>query len=325
MGKAMKAQKQKAVEAAPPINGADDGDDSMSDAPDFAELDDLADSDLDAEDDSAASGDEPSALEEEEDSDLEAASNDDDDDEDSSLPDASADSATTASAPLFPSTTPSSHPAPSKAIPYSHDAGHLLILDPNPLPPSATDAVLAATARDAAQSLLDHLLTTCPILTRPSTSTSTSGVEMQLPAPLTQLPREKPVPKAKETTKWEAFARKKGIGKYAKPGQGRAGDAPRAGKMVYDEAKGEWVPKWGYKGKNKEGEGDWLVEVDDKKKKKEGSGNGGEGVRRVGANVVLGVDDPRGMKRAERKEAVRRNERAQRANERKSRKGKGGL
>lgn len=291
----------------------DDKDESMSEAPDFTEFEELADS----------NEDEVSAAEEEEDEELDEVDDDAadaaDSGEDEQLPEADAQVIAT-SAPLFAGATPFS-PSTQKAIPYTHDAGHLLILDSNPVPPLASESVLAGTARDAAQSLLDHLLTTCPIITRPSTSTSTSGVEMQLPTPVTLLPREKPVPKAKEPTKWDRFAQKKGIGKYAKPGQGKAGEAPRAGKMVYDEAKGEWVPKWGYKGKNKEGEGDWLVEIDDKKQKK----NQGESkVARVSStNVVLGVDDPRGMKRAERKEAVRRNDRAQRANERKTRKGQG--
>jgi regulator of ribosome biosynthesis len=77
--------------------------------------------------------------------------------------------------------------------------------------------------------------------------------------------------------------------------------------MVYDEATGEWVPKWGYKGKNKAGENDWIVEVDPKaeRERKEGTERQGDG-------------------RRERKEKVRRNERMQRANERKGRKNGGG-
>ena len=73
--------------------------------------------------------------------------------------------------------------------------------------------------------------------------------------------------------------------------------------MVFDEASGEWVPKWGYKGANKAGEDDWIVEVDPKKEaeRKEGTERQGDG-------------------RRERKEKVRRNERLQRANERKGRK-----
>ncbi len=72
--------------------------------------------------------------------------------------------------------------------------------------------------------------------------------------------------------------------------------------MVYDEAKGEWVPKWGYKGRNKEGEGEWIVEVDE--------GKGGEGKGEMG----------RGEGRRERVERMRRGERKQRNNEKRGRK-----
>lgn len=82
-------------------------------------------------------------------------------------------------------------------------------------------------------------------------------------------------------------------------------DTERKKKLVYDEASGEWVPKWGYKGKNKQGEGDWLVEVD-MKKEKEREAEGKEG----------GV---RGLSRSERLERVKRNERKQRANDRRGR------
>ena len=78
--------------------------------------------------------------------------------------------------------------------------------------------------------------------------------------------------------------------------------------MVYDEAKGVWVPKWGYKGRNKQGEGEWIVEVDEKAEK--GLENGKE---------------IRGEGRRARVEKVRRNERKQRANERRGRKGEGAV
>lgn len=77
--------------------------------------------------------------------------------------------------------------------------------------------------------------------------------------------------------------------------------------MVYDEEKGEWVPKWGYKGKNKDGEEDWLVEVDEKKE-----------VRDAAAG------DARRERREERKERIRRQERRMRTNERRAAKGSGG-
>ncbi|KAJ9659183.1 Rhodanese- sulfurtransferase [Coniosporium apollinis] len=178
----------------------------------------------------------------------------------------------------------------TKPTPYTFDLGHLLCIDPNPLPPHPTEAILAATARDCAQALINQLLTTCAI-----TSTA-EGVHLNLPAPETRLPREKAVPAEKEPTKWEKFAQKKGIK-----------DKKKEGKLVYDEASGEWVPKWGYKGKNKEGENDWLVEVDDKKERDTGE-----------------AGDARKAGREERKERVKRNERKQRANERKSTKGRVG-
>ena len=57
------------------------------------------------------------------------------------------------------------------------------------------------------------------------------------------------LPKPKPPTKWELFAKKKGIQKVKTPN------------MVYDEETGEWVPKWGYKGANKKSENEWLVEL----------------------------------------------------------------
>ena len=55
----------------------------------------------------------------------------------------------------------------------------------------------------------------------------------------------------------ELFAKKKGIKTKGKQG-----------KLVFDEEKQAWVPKWGYKPKNKgEVDDQWLVEVDDNDKK----------------------------------------------------------
>ncbi|KKK13725.1 hypothetical protein P175DRAFT_0467783 [Aspergillus ochraceoroseus IBT 24754] len=197
----------------------------------------------------------------------------------------------------------------SKPTPYTFDLGHLLANDPNPLDGVATSQrrndALKATARDGIQSLLNQLLTTCPITSSPQ------GVLLTLPAPATLLPRHKPLPTPKAPTKWELFARKKGIGKYsAKPGAALA-DKERRKKLVYDEEKGEWVPRWGYKGKNKS-EDEWLVEVKEKDWKKE------EEAAAQGSSI-------RGMSRAERKDRIRRNERKMRSNDRASRKsGSGG-
>ncbi|KAF3940228.1 hypothetical protein ABW19_dt0205968 [Dactylella cylindrospora] len=169
----------------------------------------------------------------------------------------------------------------SKPIPLTFDLGHLAAFDTNPLPPltpSTLEADLHSTARDAAQLLINQILTTVPMKSTPD------GVFAELPEPITQLPREKPVPKPKEPTKWEQFAKKKGIAPKSKDG-----------KLIYDEATGEWVPKWGYKGANKGVEDDWLVEVDETKQDVN--------------------DNPRNLSRAERLEKIRKNERQQKKNE----------
>lgn len=172
----------------------------------------------------------------------------------------------------------------SKPTPYTFDLGSLLCNDSNPLPPSHTNTDIDAAARDCAQGLINQLLTTCAITSTPD------GVSIALPDPNTPLPREKSIPAAKEPTKWELFAKKKGI--QAKQ---------REGKKVYNEATGEWENKYGYKGANKSGEDDWLVEVDEKKESATGEAG----------NV-------RKERRDERKERIKRQERRERANERKA-------
>ena len=68
--------------------------------------------------------------------------------------------------------------------------------------------------------------------------------------------------------------------------------------MIYDEATGEWVPKWGYKGKNKAEENQWLVELDDKKVPKKGGD----------------MDNPRALSRQERLDRIKKNERQMKKN-----------
>ena len=63
---------------------------------------------------------------------------------------------------------------------------------------------------------------------------SAVGPIAQLPAPTTQLPRSKPLPKPREPTRWEKFAQQKGI-------QKRKGT-----KLVYDEHNQEWRRRFGY-------------------------------------------------------------------------------
>ncbi|POS85612.1 hypothetical protein EPUL_004220 [Erysiphe pulchra] len=190
----------------------------------------------------------------------------------------------------------------TKSTPYNFDLGLLLANDPNPLivNTSTIEDDLINTARDGAQVLINQLLTACPILSTPD------GVLLTLPKPETNLPQKcyiflltffvlsQPLPPPKQLTTWQKFAAKKGI---------KSKTSEQRKKLVYDEKTGDWVPKWGYKGKNKEGENDWIVEVDERKERerKEGTERQGDG-------------------RRERKEKIKRNERLKRANERKGRK-----
>lgn len=125
--------------------------------------------------------------------------------------------------------------AVEKPTPYTFDLGLLLTTDPNPLTidDSNLEASLAAIARDGAQSLINQLLTTCP-----ATSTKTDGVLLSLPPSHTALPREKPLPAPKPPTKWEQFAKRKGIKPKTKE---------QRKNLVFNEASGEWEKKWGCK------------------------------------------------------------------------------
>lgn len=89
------------------------------------------------------------------------------------------------------------------------------------------------------------------------------------------------IPAPKPPTKWEKFAAQKGITPKAR----------NEGNMVFDEASGEWVKKWGYKGQNKQEENQWLVEIDDKKT------SGGDSASA----------DPRKLKRDDRRREIRKN------------------
>jgi len=75
---------------------------------------------------------------------------------------------------------------------------------------------------------------------------------LELPEPTTILPRAKPVPKPKPPTKWEQFAKRKGI----KSNKDRE-------KLVWDDATRRWVPRYGYKRAKNEEEKNWVEELPD--------------------------------------------------------------
>ncbi|VDB89913.1 unnamed protein product [Peniophora sp. CBMAI 1063] len=133
-----------------------------------------------------------------------------------------------------------------KEIPLEVDVGYLTVTDLNPIDKESytenLEECLQSTARDGIQVLLASLFSL------PTTS-SEDGPLAVLPPPTTLLPRSKPLPKPKPPTKWEKFARAKGIQKTVKD------------KKVWDEEKQEWVNRWGWKGKNKEAETQWATPV----------------------------------------------------------------
>lgn len=82
------------------------------------------------------------------------------------------------------------------------------------------------------------------------TQSSEAGILATLPEKCTTiLPREKPVPAEKQLTRWEKFAKAKGITKQKRT------------RMVYDEQSGEYRPRWGYKAVTEGVEKDWLIEI----------------------------------------------------------------
>ncbi|CAN8099380.1 unnamed protein product [Discula destructiva] len=186
--------------------------------------------------------------------------------------------------------------AVDKPTPYTFDLGLLLANDPNPLTlptdPAERESALAAVARDGAQSLINQLLTTCAL-----TATKTDGVLLSLPPAHTPLPREKPLPTPKPPTKWEQFAKRKGIKPKTKE---------QRKNLVWNAETGEWDKKWGWKGdkvaRDREAgkvQADWVVEVDPAKEAK-----------------LKGGETLRGEDRRQRKEKARRNERKARSNAR---------
>lgn len=66
------------------------------------------------------------------------------------------------------------------------------------------EAYLTKLSRDNVQLLINQ------IFQLPTTKVD-NEVVIKLPAPTTRLPRAKPAPKAKELSKWEKYAKEKGI------------------------------------------------------------------------------------------------------------------
>ncbi|XP_029978770.1 ribosome biogenesis regulatory protein homolog [Sphaeramia orbicularis] len=133
-----------------------------------------------------------------------------------------------------------------KELDLEFDIGNLLAFDKNRVEVAVfrqqkKDEFLLALARDNTQLLINEIW-------KQPTERVEEAIVAKLPDPVTPLPREKPPPKAKPPTKWEQFAKLKGIQKKKKTN------------LVWDETAKEWRRRWGYKRVN-DGTKEWLIEV----------------------------------------------------------------
>ena len=127
------------------------------------------------------------------------------------------------------------------------DLGLCVAFDAAPLDPAAY-----AAGREAA--LLQSAAENAQLLVRgffemPAEEDALHGPTVTLGPRTTALPREKPVPAPKPPTRWEKFAKEKGILKKGK-----------RERMLYDEPSGEYKPRFGYK-RGRDESSEWLYEL----------------------------------------------------------------
>ncbi|KAM4544391.1 ribosome biogenesis regulatory protein homolog [Fundulus diaphanus] len=133
-----------------------------------------------------------------------------------------------------------------KELELEFDVGNLLACDKNRIESrdfreQRKEDFLRALARDNTQLLINELW-------KLPTERVGEVIVAKLPEQSTRLPREKPPPKRRPPTKWEQFAKLKGIQKKKKTN------------LVWDDAAKEWRRRWGYKRAN-DNTKDWMIEV----------------------------------------------------------------
>jgi len=130
-----------------------------------------------------------------------------------------------------------------RPLDQENDLGNLLGSEVNEfqLSEESIEDELKARARDNCQLLLNELWTL-------PTERNQEAIVAILPPPTSLLPREKPVPVPKPPTKWEQYAKEKGIVKKKKS------------RLVWDDAVREWIPRFGYKKAVAETEKNWIME-----------------------------------------------------------------
>jgi len=133
----------------------------------------------------------------------------------------------------------------TKPLNLEMDLGNMTAFDPNQLDVSAgvSESLLVSLARENTQ-LLFNAIWSLP------TERVEEALVAKFPPPSTLLPREKPLPKPKPMTKWEKYAKEKGIEKKKKKDR-----------LVWDDVVQKWVPQFGYKKVKVEQEKNWMMEV----------------------------------------------------------------
>lgn len=139
---------------------------------------------------------------------------------------------------------------PVKEIEVKIDEGTLLISDHNSLDLKKknenNEELIKTTTRDNVQLLINKLWTL-------PTKCVEDVVVAELPKPNYVLPRSRKLPKPKSLTRWQQFAKEKGIRSKKK-------DRP---KTKWDEQLQKWIPTFGFKNAQANKQKEWLIECGD--------------------------------------------------------------
>ena len=111
------------------------------------------------------------------------------------------------------------------------DVGNLLVSDPSPVNAKEVKKDVEGKFKEIATTMAQALIT--KLFALPSTP-ALVGRMVELPKPATLLPRFKPLPKPKPLTRWEKFAKEKGIVKRKRE------------KYKFDENTGKFKRRYGY-------------------------------------------------------------------------------
>uniref|UniRef100_A0A182JHH6 Ribosome biogenesis regulatory protein n=1 Tax=Anopheles atroparvus TaxID=41427 RepID=A0A182JHH6_ANOAO len=126
------------------------------------------------------------------------------------------------------------------------DLGHLMVTDPNYFDDEQMRADREQYVLDLTRDNVQLLINSVWEL---PTERVNESIVAKLPAPKAVLPRARKLPVPKPLTKWEEFAKLKGIKKRVRE------------KKVYDSVLEKWVPTYGYQRHKAEKERDWVLEV----------------------------------------------------------------